>query len=265
MAPMVAPRLGWRTTRACTMPSKPHVVDEGGVAEDLARQVETGAALADALELGDRLARAAAGRVDVEIDRAGERPVILAGRRAVAQDAAVANGQLVGRARQHFGRLLEEQRAHVGAGLPHRHAAELDRLAAGGVALVRRQRGVAGADGDARHRHVEFVGGDLHHRGQHALADLDAAGVDRHLAGRRERHPAREAGIVFQRTGEGGGVHARAPARIWAAAFSTARMMRLCEPQRQILSSSAAAICARVGAGFLSSSALAETMMPDRQ
>ena len=54
-------------------------------------------------------------------------------------------------------------------------------------------------------------------------------------------------------------------ARIAAAAFSTARMMRLCEPQRQILPSSAAAISARVGDGFLSSSALAEIKMPDRQ
>ena len=41
-----------------------HVVDEGGVAENLSRQIEARAALADALEIRDRLARAAAGRLD---------------------------------------------------------------------------------------------------------------------------------------------------------------------------------------------------------
>ena len=50
-----------------------------------------------------------------------------------------------------------------------------------------------------------------------------------------------------------------------AAAFSTARMMRLCEPQRQILPSSACAISARDGFGFLSSSAFAEIRIPGRQ
>jgi hypothetical protein len=49
------------------------------------------------------------------------------------------------------------------------------------------------------------------------------------------------------------------------AAFSIARMMRLCEPQRQIFPSSASAISLREGFGFVSSSALADIRMPARQ
>ena len=62
-------------------------------------------------------------------------------------------------------------------------------------------------------RDVEFVGGDLRHGGEHALADLDAAGEDGDLAGRGERDPAVEARIVGERAGEGG-VHREPPSRI---------------------------------------------------
>ena len=66
-------------------------------------------------------------------------------------------------------------------------------------------------------------------------------------------------------SGPGSGAFMTRAPRMTAAAFSTARMMRLCEPQRQILPSSASAICARVGCGLRSSNALAEIRMPDRQ
>ena len=183
---------------------KPHVVDEDGAPENLVRQIEARAACADVLKIRNRLALPAAGRLDGEVHRGRERPVILAGRCAMAQDAAVADRKLAGLAADDPGGLLEKQRAHVGAGLPQRDAAELDRLAAGGVALVRCQRGIARADGDALHRHVEFVGGDLRHGGEHALADLDAAGADGNLAGRGERDPAIEARIVVERAGQRG-------------------------------------------------------------
>ncbi len=71
-----------------------HVVDEGGLAENLVRQVEALAALADLLHVGDGFTRPAAGRLDRQVHRAGERPVILAGRCAFAQDAAVADRKL---------------------------------------------------------------------------------------------------------------------------------------------------------------------------
>ena len=235
-----------------------------GLPKILSGRSRRASALADVAQGRDRFARAGPGRVGCKIDRRGERPVILAGRCVVAQDGAVAHAEFARGAAGDARRLVEEQRAHVGAGLPQGDAAELDRLAAGGIALVRRQVGVAGADGDALHRHVEFVGGDLRHGGEHALAELDAAGADQHFAGRGEGDPAVESRIVVERAGEGC-VHDGAPARISAAALATARMMRLCVPQRQILSSSAAAISARVGDGFLSSSALAVITMPDRQ
>ena len=204
-----------------------------------------------------------------EIDCARECPVILAGRRAVAKDIAVANAKFARLAAEHARRPFDEQAPHIRAGLPHRHAAELDRLAAGGIALVRREFGVAGADRDALHRDVELVGGDLCHRRQHALAEFDAAGADGHFAGRGKCHPAIEARIVGQRAGQDGRVHCGipglTPSRMRAAAFSTARMIRLCAPQRQILPSSACAISSRVGDALRSSSAFAAIRMPARQ
>jgi hypothetical protein len=80
-----------------------------------------------------------------QVDRTGQCPVILPGRGAVAQNAAVADRQLGRFAAEHLRRLRKEQCAHVGTGLPHGDAAELDRLAAGGIALIRRLDRVAGA------------------------------------------------------------------------------------------------------------------------
>ena len=243
---------------------KLHVVNKDGFAEHLRRQIDARAAFADALEIGDALARAGAGRFGGQVDRAGQGPVILPGRGAVAQNAAVADRQLGRFAAEDLSRLGEEQCAHVGAGLPHGDAAELDRLAAGGIALVRRLDRLARADGDALHRQIELVGGNLPHCGEHALAKLDAAGEHGDLARRGEGDPAVELGIGLELGGKRR-AHREAPARIAAAAFSTARMMRLCEPQRQILPSSACAISPRVGFGFWSSRAFAEIRMPDRQ
>ncbi len=114
-------------------------------------------------------------------------------------------------------------------------------MAAGGIALVWRLLGIAGADGDPFDRDVEFVGCNLCHGGEHALSQLDPPGEHGHLARRRESDPSLEAWIVVERPGQGS-VHCPAPASMTAAAFSTARMMRLCEPQRQMLPSSACAI-----------------------
>jgi len=79
--------------------------------------------------------------------------------------------------------MVEKEPTDLGTGQAQRDAAELDRLAAGGVALVRGQLGVAGLQQNAIGRYVELLGRDLAHRGQHALADLDAAGRDGDLAG----------------------------------------------------------------------------------
>src|SRR4029077_7602407 len=111
---------------------------------------------------------------------------------------------------------------------------------------------------------VELIGSNLRHGRENTLTKLHPAGEDGHLARRRKCHPAVEVGGVVERTGQGY-VHRAAPARMTAAAFSTARMMRLWEPQRQMFPASDCAICTREGLGFLSSSALAEIRMPARQ
>ena len=78
-----------------------------------------------------------------------------------------------------LGRLLEQRAARGRRRLADLHAADLDREAAPGRALVGRQRGVALDDLDARERHVELVGGDLRERRRDAGAEIDLAGVDR--------------------------------------------------------------------------------------
>ena len=71
---------------------------------------------------------------------------------------------------------VEQDRAHFRAGEPQRGAAVFDRLAAGGLAFVRRAAGVAGDDLDPRQRQVELLGRDLRQRGEDALPEFDLAG-----------------------------------------------------------------------------------------
>jgi len=159
-----------------------HVVNENTLPENLRRQVEAGAVRANGLEIADRLSRNGAGCLDCKVDGAGKRPVVLSGRFAVAIDAAVANGEFAGLAGEHFRRRIEKQCANFGERLPQRHAAKLNRLAAGGIALVRGFFRIARADRDALHRDIEFVGRNLRHRGEHALSEFDAPGQYGHFA-----------------------------------------------------------------------------------
>ncbi len=244
------------------------IVQECRPAEHLVGKIDARQAVSDHPMLARFFDGGAAGCVSGEIDGGGERPVILAGRLAAMQDRAVIDRQLGAGMAGLRCRVVEKQPAHLGAGQAQCDAAELDRLAAGGIALVRSQLGVAGLQQDALGGDVEFLGRDLAHRGQHALADLDPAGRHGDVAGHREPHPLIESRIVPQHAGQGrgcGGAHRAAPCRICAAARSTARRIRACEPQRQILSSSATAISCRDGAGLRSSKALAVIRMPGRQ
>ena len=149
--------------------------------------------------IGHILGRGLAGGVSPKIDRGSQRPIIMPGRLATVDDGAVAHRQPGARVTETRRRLVEEQGAHLGAGHAQGNAAKLDRLAARGVALVRGQIGVAGEEQDAVGRNVEFLGGDLQHRGQHALADLDLAGRDRDPPALGEPHPLIEARIGGQR------------------------------------------------------------------
>jgi hypothetical protein len=61
-------------------------------------------------------------------------------------------------------------------------AAVLDRQAAKRHALIRRQQRVALDNRHAVHRHRQFLGGDLRHRGLDAGAEIDLAGIHGHVA-----------------------------------------------------------------------------------
>src|SRR6202035_2178369 len=146
-------------------------------------------------------------------------------------------------------------------GLPDRAARLLHRKAARGDPLIgavgrRRPDYLHPADID-----VEFVGGDLGQRGDDALADLYLARRERQMPFGREPDPRRQFWVCrkidrqFWRRGGGrGGAHGVA---ISAAARSTARTMRLCEPQRHKLRSSAPLTSASDGFGFCFNSAAA--------
>src|SRR5262245_47049809 len=181
--------------------------------------------------------------------------------------------------------MREEERAHLGAGEANGAARHGDRVAARGEALGRARRRLPRYDAQALRRHVELLGGDLRERSEHALTDLDLAGRKPHAALLLEADPRRQQRIVGKALRQRG--HGRAPvaaradepgsgrvsgartielprwplASLASAARATARMTRLCTPQRQRWRSSAVAISLRLGRGLRASSAVAEINM----
>jgi hypothetical protein len=75
-----------------------------------------------------------------------------------------------------------------------RGAAVLHRMAAGGVALVRREFGIGGNDLQRLEGHAQLFGGDLLERGLEALAELRLAGESRDAAVGIEADPGVEIG-----------------------------------------------------------------------
>ena len=151
---------------------------------------------------------------------------------AATAKSAIADCQLVGLALQPRGDVLHEQLAHLGTGETQRSAAHRDRVAAGGEALRRALACVAGDDAHALRRDVELLGGDLRQRREDTLADLHLAGGDADTPAGLEADPAIEARIVGEALRQSVVAHGFAPAII-RPARCTARMMRLCTPQRQ--------------------------------
>src|SRR6266571_8164665 len=178
--------------------------------------------------------------------------------------------------------------ARLGAGEPHRGAALLDRLAAGGLALVGSERGIGVHDLDALQIDVELVGGDLGERGADALPQLDLAGENGDRAVRVDAQPRVEHAVVVEAPGERGGLRLaerqlggkrkrndqraagleeiaareRGLHAISFAARCTARTMRLCEAQRHRCPFRACLISRSLGRGLESSSALSAMIMP---
>ena len=117
---------------------------------------------------------------------------------------------------------------------------------------------------DAGNIDVELVGCDLRQRGDNALADFDLAGRHHDLPVRRKFQPRRELRVGREADRELGG-RGSVQRAISLAARSTARTMRLCDPQRQRLRSSAAFTSSLDGDGFCRSSAAALINMPEMQ
>src|SRR6267142_2549745 len=95
--------------------------------------------------------------------------------------------------------------ARLGAREAQRGAALLDRQGAGGLALVRRPRGIAVDHLDALEMHVELVRGDLRQRGAYALTELDLPGEDRDRAARIDAQPRVEHAVGVEAARERSG------------------------------------------------------------
>ena len=94
-----------------------------------------------------------------------------------------------------FGGLVEQRRLGGRGRIAQLHAADLDRQAAPGRALLGRQRGVALHELDHAQRHIELFGDDLRQRRRDAGAEIDLAGIDRdHAFG--DRSPESESTSV---------------------------------------------------------------------
>ena len=100
------------------------------------------------------------------------------------------------------GRQLDQDGAHFRRRQPQRGAGILDRLRAGGHALVRRAAGIAGNHGHARQRQVEFLRGDLRQRRQDPLPQLDLAGEHGRGAVGIDADPGVERPVVVQAAGQ---------------------------------------------------------------
>ena len=215
-----------------------------------------GSRLADIAIRRVRLRRRVALDVAREILGRGKIPVVMPGRRIAATEHAVLHRQFRRAAIQPLRQPVQHARAQLRRHQPHRTAGHLDRLAARGLAFVRRILRIARQHRDALQVHVQFIGGDLRQRGDVALAKLHLADCEAHRAVRLEADPLLHAAVVLDRQRQRV-AHAPFPSRSMAAAFSTARRMRGCAPQRQRFLSSAATMSARVGGGLRSSSAFA--------
>ncbi len=236
------------------------IVDEGR-APELVRKIEPRQASPhDAIRrrrLGCRLAACRPRQVDL----AGHGPVVLPDIAAGPQEPAVLDGERCEWTGQPIRDLPQEERPYLRADQANCAARYGDRIAARGEAFRRARRRLSRDDAQPLGRDVELLGRDLRQRGEDALTDLDLAGGKPHAARLLEADPGREQGIVDQALGQRG--HGRGP--IMAPARATARMMRLCAPQRQRCRSRAAAISLRLGRGLRASRAAADINMPERQ
>jgi hypothetical protein len=178
----------------------------------------------------------------------------------------------------------------VAARLADLHAAARDPRAAGGRALIGRQRGVAFDELDLVDADAKLLGGHLRDGDAQPRAEIDLAAVERHgpipmqgkegidegwiedaagtLADTRERLRERgsrrreaddeRASGAKEGAAREGSVHVRCLPVARMTAFNT----RSCVPQRQRLADKASLISARLGLGFWAISAALVITMP---
>jgi len=168
-------------------------------------------------------------------------------------------------AREAIRDIAKKERPHLGADQANGAARYGNRIAARGESLPRTGRRLARNDPQPGRGDIQLFSGDLRQRGEDALADLDLAGRKPHAARFLEADPGAEQRIVQQALRQILGRRGHGSAPIEAPARATARMIRLCTPQRQRWRSSAAAISLRLGRGLRASNAAAEIRMPERQ
>ena len=114
-----------------------HVMDEGGTRQ-LRRQIAPRHRLADIAIRRVRLRRRVAFDIAREILGGGEIPVVVPGRRIAAAEHAILHRQFRRAAVQPLRQPIQHARAQLRRHQPHRTAGYLDRLAARGLAFVRR-------------------------------------------------------------------------------------------------------------------------------
>src|SRR5262249_7779871 len=110
-----------------------HVMNESGLAVELCRQVKARGAPPNNRIIGGPLTPPCPRRPARQADRRRERPIIEFCRSAVAQHAAVPDGEVRRRATEALRGGLQKQRARLRAGLAQRDTARLHRLAASGI------------------------------------------------------------------------------------------------------------------------------------
>jgi len=180
---------------------RPQVLHIRDAAGDLGRDVDTGKRLADdrvtarVLELRVRLGAHLGVALRREVAET-HAPAV------VGDDVAILRVQSLGRDAELCRCTLDQQFAHLRRGTADGRAAVLHRIAARGVALVRRAARIGGDEHDACRRDAELFGGERRQRGPDTLAKLGLAGEHGDAAVGAHANPRVEERRLFEASGK---------------------------------------------------------------
>ena len=238
-----------------------HVLDEAGLTGYLAGEIKPWRRLSDQAIVARRFQ--CCPLVDLDLEQRIVRAFPEARAATGCFNGTVLNAQIAGRYAQTRSGALKEQSTRLRASAAQRRAGVLDRETSRSDAFVGTHRSIGRDHVDSLRRDPELLGRDLREGGKNSLADLYFADKNRHGAVAAYAQPLRQPRILLQASrmlqpAVGNDVHEVG----CADARSTARTIRLCEPQRQRLRSSAARTSLSVGRGFIARSAAALMRMP---